>query len=135
MNLSLVDNSGQTVGGVDIEILVDGISLLSIPTDSNGRAVVIIPVDSMRVQGPLTITADFAGVAGTTGLIGDSTWTRVIVLAPSVLEITEISGSQIAGEAVIFSGSLLDEHGQVLIDRSEERRVGKECRSRWAPYH
>jgi len=23
----------------------------------------------------------------------------------------------------------------VLIDRSEERRVGKECRSRWSPYH
>ena len=22
-----------------------------------------------------------------------------------------------------------------LINRSEERRVGKECRSRWAPYH
>ena len=21
------------------------------------------------------------------------------------------------------------------LDRSEERRVGKECRSRWAPYH
>src|SRR2546429_3456855 len=24
---------------------------------------------------------------------------------------------------------------QVLDDRSEERRVGKECRSRWSPYH
>src|SRR3712207_9371695 len=24
---------------------------------------------------------------------------------------------------------------QVLQDRSEERRVGKECRSRWSPYH
>src|SRR5258708_38484439 len=24
---------------------------------------------------------------------------------------------------------------QVLVDRSEERRVGKECRSRWSPYH
>src|SRR5689334_24315255 len=24
-------------------------------------------------------------------------------------------------------------HGEVL--RSEERRVGKECRSRWSPYH
>ena len=24
---------------------------------------------------------------------------------------------------------------QLLIDRSEERRVGKECRSRWSPYH
>ena len=31
------------------------------------------------------------------------------------------------------------EHGaysnQVLRARSEERRVGKECRSRWSPYH
>ena len=24
---------------------------------------------------------------------------------------------------------------QVLTNRSEERRVGKECRSRWSPYH
>ena len=24
---------------------------------------------------------------------------------------------------------------EVLIKRSEERRVGKECRSRWSPYH
>ena len=23
----------------------------------------------------------------------------------------------------------------VMSDRSEERRVGKECRSRWSPYH
>src|SRR5256885_11271256 len=34
---------------------------------------------------------------------------------------------------------LLDDHGLVLHDtednRSEERRVGKECRSRWSPYH
>src|SRR5260370_4639158 len=25
--------------------------------------------------------------------------------------------------------------GCVGLDRSEERRVGKECRSRWSPYH
>ena len=25
--------------------------------------------------------------------------------------------------------------GQKVIIRSEERRVGKECRSRWSPYH
>src|SRR2546429_9806955 len=24
---------------------------------------------------------------------------------------------------------------QAFFDRSEERRVGKECRSRWSPYH
>src|SRR5256885_4955875 len=26
-------------------------------------------------------------------------------------------------------------HGQTSSGRSEERRVGKECRSRWSPYH
>ena len=25
--------------------------------------------------------------------------------------------------------------GLILLGRSEERRVGKECRSRWSPYH
>ena len=25
--------------------------------------------------------------------------------------------------------------GRALTSRSEERRVGKECRSRWSPYH
>ena len=25
--------------------------------------------------------------------------------------------------------------GEQLLCRSEERRVGKECRSRWSPYH
>ena len=34
--------------------------------------------------------------------------------------------------------TLLEWHtalGNVLLPRSEERRVGKECRSRWSPYH
>src|SRR5260370_18891958 len=26
-------------------------------------------------------------------------------------------------------------HNVILVGRSEERRVGKECRSRWSPYH
>ena len=25
--------------------------------------------------------------------------------------------------------------GETISSRSEERRVGKECRSRWSPYH
>ena len=33
-----------------------------------------------------------------------------------------------------FSASLTDSEVK-LEDRSEERRVGKECRSRWSPYH
>ena len=30
---------------------------------------------------------------------------------------------------------ILDEHWENVYIRSEERRVGKECRSRWSPYH
>src|SRR5579859_1323149 len=30
---------------------------------------------------------------------------------------------------------LVDKVDQVGLARSEERRVGKECRSRWSPYH
>ena len=36
---------------------------------------------------------------------------------------------QIVIEKEMFSG------GQIINTRSEERRVGKECRSRWSPYH
>ena len=34
---------------------------------------------------------------------------------------------------VIGSGPIII--GQAAEFRSEERRVGKECRSRWSPYH
>ena len=33
------------------------------------------------------------------------------------------------------SGSISKSRQGVLHNRSEERRVGKECRSRWSPYH
>ena len=45
---------------------------------------------------------------------------------------------------LLLSGYILADslHAQAIaaapdakIDRSEERRVGKECRSRWSPYH
>ena len=32
-------------------------------------------------------------------------------------------------------GHYIAQHFNVFPDRSEERRVGKECRSRWSPYH
>src|SRR2546425_2179932 len=30
---------------------------------------------------------------------------------------------------------LVEQRGWISAQRSEERRVGKECRSRWSPYH
>ena len=34
-----------------------------------------------------------------------------------------------------FQGPPTDDDGLSQLLRSEERRVGKECRSRWSPYH
>src|SRR5260370_39014360 len=42
-------------------------------------------------------------------------------------------------QAARHSSEIADEHDitglSAARDRSEERRVGKECRSRWSPYH
>ena len=34
-----------------------------------------------------------------------------------------------------FKGKLKTTQKDIEFARSEERRVGKECRSRWSPYH
>ena len=39
------------------------------------------------------------------------------------------------GRHVVLTGLGRDRAGKPLRSRSEERRVGKECRSRWSPYH
>ena len=48
-----------------------------------------------------------------------------------IFEIRWYSLAYIAGLIIgwIYCNKIL------LKDRSEERRVGKECRSRWSPYH
>ena len=41
----------------------------------------------------------------------------------------------VAAIVVLIAGSILLLFGSNTVLRSEERRVGKECRSRWSPYH
>ena len=43
-----------------------------------------------------------------------------------------VSMDMIRGILLVINGQFLKGMRQV---RSEERRVGKECRSRWSPYH
>ena len=50
-----------------------------------------------------------------------------IVMAVGMVRILSLAaGGRIDNTAVLQ---------MVLYNRSEERRVGKECRSRWSPYH
>ena len=44
---------------------------------------------------------------------------------------SELSGKIVRGTILAVAVALLG----VFTTRSEERRVGKECRSRWSPYH
>ena len=48
------------------------------------------------------------------------------VTTPAAINVLEQTGvhTLVAPEKAVF-----------VLDRSEERRVGKECRSRWSPYH
>src|SRR5260370_12108484 len=66
-------------------------------------------------------------------------WGKVAEIAEKFL----MKGSEIAIEGKLISRTYTDKDGvkkyltevQVNEVRSEERRVGKECRSRWSPYH
>ena len=44
--------------------------------------------------------------------------------------VVRTSGGHNAGHTIVVNGEKFATHL-----RSEERRVGKECRSRWSPYH
>ena len=53
-----------------------------------------------------------------------------------------VTGGGCAGFEYVFAEDHLREGDEVIdygkfsfLIRSEERRVGKECRSRWSPYH
>ena len=48
------------------------------------------------------------------------------------MEVRDPSGQSLASSASDYSGRVWQHVAGV---RSEERRVGKECRSRWSPYH
>ena len=51
------------------------------------------------------------------------------------LDITEIAGADELYEAEGIIAQSEANATQLFGTRSEERRVGKECRSRWSPYH
>src|ERR1051325_5885276 len=98
-------------------------------------------------------------------LVGASIWSDEIVqnIKNCQLFIMMLSESSVASPSVAKEIALAAEYGKVILpvelgnvqlperfeyalagiqyvsfedeDRSEERRVGKECRSRWSPYH
>src|SRR2546425_7254642 len=64
--------------------------------------------------------------------IRDKLVTGVQTCALPISRLPILSASETTKEAIMVT---LQKHWSRLAARSEERRVGKECRSRWSPYH
>ncbi|HAA89219.1 MAG TPA: hypothetical protein DCE07_01320 [Peptococcaceae bacterium] len=58
---------------------------------------------------------------------GEGCWNNLAINQPKTLDILRVSPQEIQPVTEVLK------EGEVF--RSEERRVGKECRSRWSPYH
>src|SRR5260221_5630018 len=74
-------------------------------------------------------SSDLSAVSGTSGEVGDARFLGTAPISVSEISIksTEVN---VAGKP---DGAIPGPAGSAK--RSEERRVGKECRSRWSPYH
>src|SRR5256885_7283856 len=112
---------GAQYGGSTTSILIN------VPGESSS---VVTCIDGYQMArkgraGPALAAAGigsfFAGCVGT------------VILAAFAPPLTEVAFK--FGPAEYFSLMTLGLIGAVVLARSEERRVGKECRSRWSPYH
>ena len=62
----------------------------------------------------------------------------VLGLLAGFLLMLAMGFNPIDGYTYLFKGGLMNPQrigNSIATARSEERRVGKECRSRWSPYH
>ena len=86
---------------------------------------------AMPDHAPL-ITTLRPGVLKVSGSDGDASY----VVTGGFAEINASSISVLAERAIPQSEVTQEQFAEMMGEaRSEERRVGKECRSRWSPYH
>jgi len=115
----------------------------------------IVDLDQKGINLTLTIlstdgqklrTADLTGVgfAEEISLVAQGTTTyrvevnageKPVVKGSYSLKLTQIHPATDDDRLRVQAQTLSEDGMQSLVNRSEERRVGKECRSRWSPYH
>ena len=88
--------------------------------------------DELSVNSIYTLSGEII----TTMLPAFTPFLTVIVLVAIFAAVVQV-GIQITFKAIVpkFIYSYRSKCYFILYSRSEERRVGKECRSRWSPYH
>ena len=115
--LQLADNTGAPVVGVDVTVFLNGSSVSVVGlTDSSGRVDVNLTVPNDFSVGFHDLYSVFNGISGTTGLIGDDAEITFVVLAQTSINITETSGSIVAGDVLHVNGTLLDDLNNPLLE-------------------
>ena len=57
-------------------------------------------------------------------------------LEPLSVSVAKVKAKELNVDEVLYMNVQKNKYAYIVRDsRSEERRVGKECRSRWSPYH
>src|SRR5256885_16257162 len=93
---------------------------------STERPAIIRAIAEARTHGDLAENAEYHAARERQSFVeGRLAELEDKIARAEVIDVSKLSGSVIKFGATV---TLSDE-------RSEERRVGKECRSRWSPYH
>ena len=109
----------------------------------------IVPDEAGEIERALVRLADERDVALvlTTGGTGfsprdvtpEATERACTRMVPGISEAMRAASLKVTPRGMLSRGAADDmsdeERNDVRLTRSEERRVGKECRSRWSPYH
>ena len=113
--VQLIDNSGAPVVGSTVTITLNGTLVSSSAiTDAQGIAETNLSIPIDADPGFHNLNAEFLGIAGTTGLLGDNASVKFAVLAETVLSITESTTLLTVGDILYVNGTLLDDLGNVL---------------------
>ena len=110
IELLLQDNTGSPVEGQQLIVTFVGTSITTtLTTLANGSAFGELLVPSDQIVGIMDISAEFAGIPGTTGMIGSQTNTSFVVLAQTNLTIIDYPEGLVAGDYMLINGTLLDD--------------------------
>ena len=102
-------------------------------TEDNAGSIIVL-ADGVKLDG-IEALADVTDTANVTaaGALMDSELTNITAVKALNQGVATTDSPSFVG--LTASGEITANGGIALGDRSEERRVGKECRSRWSPYH
>ena len=110
----LEDNTGAPIDGQQITLSLpateatDEVSV-TVTTFANGTAAGSLLVPFNASVGFSDILASYAGISGTTGIIGYNASTEFVTLAQTNMTILEHTESLVAGEMLYVNGTLLDD--------------------------